>query len=87
MTPAEALATIQALTRAGRVFLGDHALQRMEQRNIRRRDIDRGLLTATAATHQPERDRWKVTGGEDMDGDELTLVVEVHGLLLVVTVF
>lgn len=49
--------------------------------------ISRALQTSKDATHQPDLDRWKLTGGVDVDGDELILVVKFDNGVLVVTLF
>ena len=64
-----------------------HVSIRMAERGVTMKCISRALQTATEATHQPERDRWKLTGGVDVDGAELILIVKVDRGVLVVTVF
>ncbi len=57
----------------------------MAERNVTRHDERSSLVTATrvAATG----DAWKVTGGVDADGDDLTVVVAIDGAAVIVTVF
>lgn len=64
-----------------------HVSIRMAQRGVTKRCISRALQTAKLATYEPERDRWKLTGGVDVDGDELILIVKVERGVLVVTLF
>ena len=64
-----------------------HVSQRMAERGATRRCISRALQTASKAIHQPEQDRWKLTGGIDIDGDELVLIVRIDRGVLVVTLF
>jgi len=59
----------------------------MSKRGVTKRCISRALLTATQAIYQPEHDRWKLTGGVDVDGLELILIVEINRGVLVVTIF
>ena len=44
---------------------------------IRARDVEEAVRTATAAAWQPDRGTWKLTGGMDLDGDPLTVVVAI----------
>ena len=59
----------------------------MAERRVTKRCISRALQTATGAIYQVEKDRWKLTGGVDVDGDELILIVKFNGGVLVVTLF
>lgn len=64
-----------------------HVRQRMAQRGATIKCLARALQTATAATHQAENDRWRLEGGVDSDGDELTLVVALRDGVVIVTLF
>ncbi len=64
-----------------------HVSLRMAERGATRKCIAKALQTATEAIHQPENDRWKLTGGVDVDGDELILIVKFNRGVLVVTIF
>lgn len=44
-------------------------------------------MTSTAAHYQREKDRWRLDGGVDTDGDELTMIVAFDSGLVVITVF
>ena len=59
----------------------------MNDRGATEPDIRATLLTATAAIRQADRDNWRVEGGVDTDGDELTLVCDVRADVIVVTLF
>ena len=60
---------------------------RMAERGVTRKCIARALQTAKEAFHQRENDRWKLTGGVDVDGDELILIVKFDRGVIVVTLF
>jgi hypothetical protein len=66
--------------------MSDHAMDRAEERSIGRKDVRNALTGATAATLQ-DNGRWSITGGVDLDGVTVTLVVKVVGGILVVTLF
>jgi uncharacterized protein DUF4258 len=76
-TADEVLAECHAAGRAGIFILSDHALDRANERNIRREDIRNALSQAAAAT-LPDNGRWLVTGGADLDGDAVTLVIRLY---------
>ena len=58
----------------------------MCERQVTVADVAFGLRTSTRATYQPDVDRWRLEGGTDGEGDELTLVIEIDPVL-VVTLF
>jgi len=84
---ARALAEIQRLARLGRIVITRHANQRMNDRGATEPDVRNALLTATAAIRQADRDNWRVEGGVDTDGDDLTLVCDIGVDVIVVTLF
>jgi hypothetical protein len=47
---------------------------------------DRGAA-ATAAIRQSERGNWRIEGGTDNDGDDLTAIVDLEADVIVVTLF
>ena len=49
-------------------------------------DVEHAAITATAADLQ-DNDRWSVTGGTDLDGDDLTLIVAVEANCIVWTIY
>lgn len=59
----------------------------MRERGATPADVKRALLTASRATWQPDHQTWKVAGGTDRDGDDLTLAVVVEADVVVVTLF
>jgi hypothetical protein len=64
-----------------------HARERMQERAAGVVDVYEAMWTATSAIQQPPRDKWKLTGGRDRDGDGLDVVVDwTHGEARVVTV-
>ena len=87
MTDAEALTTIRRMVRRGDVVFTRHAYVRMDERGASTDDVCHALLTAKGAAHDPERDRWIVSGGMDLDGDALKVVVAIEADVIVVTLF
>jgi len=84
---AKALAEIQRLVRLGRIIITPHANRRMNERGANEWDICKALLTATAAVYQEGRGNWRVEGGVDTDGDDLTLICDLEADAIVVTLF
>ncbi|MEZ4405139.1 MAG: DUF4258 domain-containing protein [Polyangiales bacterium] len=62
-----------------------HAEARMVELNVTHHDVRSSLITATKAARRG--DAWKVTGGVDADGDDLTVVVVIDSAAVIVTVF
>lgn len=87
MTPRDALAAIIEAGKTGRFSMTIHARAEAVEANATRYDVQNALVTARRALHQPDKDRWRVEGGIDLDGDELVLVVVFEGDLVVITVF
>ena len=81
-TPSEVLSIA---FRAGQLrqyqVLWPHA--RMRERGVTDRCLDIALQTATDATYQPENDRWILKGGVDSEGDPLTLILKLNGVLII----
>jgi hypothetical protein len=86
MNSATALADIKGYAAANRIHLSRHALERGEQRSAQYADVRAALLSASAC-RLAERDRWHVSGGVDLDGDELSLIVVIEDGVIVVTLF
>jgi hypothetical protein len=84
---AKALAEFQRLARLNRIIITPHAGRRMHERNVAEQDVRWALLTATAALPQADRGNWRVEGGVDTGGDELTLICDLEADVVVVTVF
>ena len=53
---------------------------------MRRKDIRQALRTATQARLQ-WGNRWRLDGGRDLDGDDLTLIIAFDRVVVIVTVF
>ena len=83
---AHALADIQGLASVGRIVISRHADLRMGERGATFDDVREALVTATSCQAQPAS-RWRVEGGCDCDGDELTLIVAIELAVVVVTLF
>lgn len=60
-----------------------HARKRMAERGVTDRCLDIALQTATEATYQPNNDRWKLKGGVDSEGEPLTLILKLNGVLII----
>lgn len=84
---ANALAEIQRLARLGRIVITPHAGFRMKERGATDLDVRMALLTATAARYQADRGNWRVVGGADIEGEELTLICDIEADVIVVTLF
>lgn len=82
-----ALHEIRRLATQGRVIYTRHAEQRMDERRVKRSDVIHALTSATDARWQADRQTFAVTGGVDMTGDELTVIVVIQDDVLVVTLF
>jgi uncharacterized protein DUF4258 len=87
VTDAEALAAIWRMVRRGDIVFTRHAQDRMDERDASTDDVCNALLTAKGAAHEPQRDRWKVSGGTDLEGDALKVVVAIEADVIVVTLF
>jgi hypothetical protein len=86
MTPTEALAEAARAGRYRQFDVSSHALKRMKERNVTRRDIGLALASATTAKFEGGT-KWRVEGGRDDAGDPLGVVIAFTGRGLVVTVF
>jgi hypothetical protein len=85
---AEALERAQGAVRFRQLTFRDHADLQMEARGAQTKDVANAITTATHATWQPDQGTWKLTGGEDLEGASLTVVVAFRGYAVrVITVF
>lgn len=84
--PADVLAECHAAGASGIFMVSMHAAQRAQQRNIDRDDVRHALQGSTAAQLQGNG-RWTITGGLDLGGAPVTLVVSVFRGLVIVTLF
>lgn len=87
MTPSEALAEVHRAGASGDFYVSPHARERQGERSVQRVDLQEAMRTATNATFQSDRDTWRIDGGKDFDGDDLTVVVVFDAGVVVVTVF
>lgn len=58
----------------------------MPQRGATRADVIAALSGASACRWQSDRNNWKVDG-RDLDGDDLTIIVDIQDNLVVVTIY
>ena len=86
MTSAEVLADIRGYAAANRIRLTGHASLRMQQRGADFADVRSALMTATMCRAQ-ENGCWRVEGGVDRDGDEMTAVAAIENGVVIITVF
>jgi hypothetical protein len=84
MAPEEALEEAQRLYRAGHYEVWDHAWRQMRSRNATPRDLRNAILDA-ASCRAGHSGRWLIEG-RDLEGDSLTVVVELRTNLQIVTV-
>jgi hypothetical protein len=80
VNPWRALRRIRELARAGRVRFTEYSALRMLQRQVSAAEVARVLTTAHRCYAQPNG-RWR------LDGEELTVVVELADHAIVVTLF
>jgi hypothetical protein len=83
---ARALDEIKKLAARNYIRFTSHAIARMRQRGANRADVKNALLSASDATWQTDHQSWHVTGGVDLDGDELSLAVDIEADVVVITV-
>lgn len=83
----DALDRIKELAAKGFIRYTFHARQRMDERDATEEDVRQALRTATDATHQADRDNYRVSGGADLDGDSMSVVVVIEADVVVVTLF
>lgn len=83
----DALARIKELVKRGDVRFTFHARQRMDERDATERDVCNALLGGTQAAHDISKDTYRVSGGCDIDGDDLTVVVAIEADAIVITLF
>jgi hypothetical protein len=70
----------------GHFHVMPHAQQRQVERAVTRADLRSALRTVRGA-RPARRGRWRLIGGRDLAGDEVTLVIEIRICLIVVTVY
>jgi hypothetical protein len=58
----------------------------MRERRAGLVDVRMALASATAAMTQ-DRGGWRVEGGRDRDGDDLTVIVDIEADVIVITLF
>lgn len=85
MGPTRARRRIRELARAGRWEFTSHALQSMVERDASVEDVF-VVLTTAKACHGLPGGRWKLSGPDRL-GDVLTLIVELHADVVVVTLY
>lgn len=85
-TPLAVVAECNSAGQAGTYILSDHAFDQALERKLGRRDVRNAMSGATDATLQ-SNGRWLLTGGVDLDGVPVSIVVDFTRGLTVVTVF
>lgn len=88
MSDAKTLAEIQRLAALpDRIRYRRHARQRMVERGTSKYDVKNALLTANDAAWQAQHQTWRITGGVDLNGDDLVCAVDLEDDVIVVTIF
>ena len=86
--PKSAADRIRALWRDGSVMWTHHAEQQMKARQIDMTDVQHIIRYGRVLSYEWGRHRWRYKlEGKCVDGKSACCIVEVNGLLLVVTVF
>ena len=77
MSPDEAIERARLAVRRGHLRFSFHTIrERTDLRGANRDDIKEVIETCSGAVQHPERlNRWRLTGGVDLDGDGLDVVV------------
>jgi len=86
LTPAEALRRARMAGRLSQFEVSPHARKRMKERNVTRNDLATALGTATHAAHEGQG-RFLLTGGADIEGEALAVVVAIAPGCVVITLF
>jgi hypothetical protein len=86
MTATDASRDAALAGRTGQFRLTRHARERMFQRSMTRRDIMRALATATTLTRLTKT-KWRVDGGVDLDGEQLSVLLAFQEPKRIVTIF
>jgi hypothetical protein len=89
MTPGQALGLARGAARWRQLRYADpHAYERMQERDVSRRDVAEAIMTSTSVLPDPARvGRFRLVGGTDHSGDPLDVVIAVDGrVVTVVTV-
>lgn len=91
MNAREAYDEIRRLASKGYIrFVAPHAYDRMDERGATKEDVRNALVTAHRVHRQTNpkwnADRWEVTGGVDLEGDVLRVIVEIEADVVVVTI-
>ena len=85
MTPAEVLTFAKGAGTTNQFDVSDHAF---DSHNATRRDVRFALKSATRASYQPDKDRWRIEGGTDDEGQPLSLVLDFEeARITVITAF
>jgi hypothetical protein len=71
----------------GSVVFTRHARDRMDERGATPEDVLHAIATAKTATYQADRDCWRVTGGVDIEEDDLSIVCVVEADVILITLF
>jgi hypothetical protein len=59
----------------------------MDERNASESDVRNAILSATNAKYDAAKDNYRLSGGADLDGDDMTVVVAIEADCIVVTIF
>lgn len=78
---------IRKLWKEGQVAITTHAQQRMKERKVDITDVQQVLRYGSVVDHSFGRDLWRyVVSGKTVEGTRTTVVVEIDGAMIIVTV-
>jgi hypothetical protein len=86
MNSKQALADAATAAKLGRFEISRHFRDDRAYRNVTRRDLACAMMSALVARRETD-ERWVLSGGSDVAGDALTVVVAFDGDVIVVTAF
>ncbi|MCB9589650.1 MAG: DUF4258 domain-containing protein [Polyangiaceae bacterium] len=75
MKPADALQAAQAAAKTRQLLLTMHARESMAKRGVQVVDLNEAIRTAKDAIWSEKEQTWRLSGGKDSEGDDLTVVV------------
>jgi hypothetical protein len=75
VTPQDALEAAKRAAYQRNLRISTHARARMAERNTQAIDVLSAVISALDAQYDPPGEKWKLIGGKDASGDDLTVVV------------
>lgn len=87
MNSSDALREAARAAFANQFEVSKHGLERMAERGATREDICRAMRSATLAVEQEHQRKWRLEGGQDLEGEALIVVIVFVGAGIVVSLF